>query len=395
VVLTLLDDIDGVLGYRPAESVAIRIRRPRRAFAVLRLDLPSRVPPDLTTFASVVTGMLARMSGVGAIDIVAFGSDHSHAAWPAGPADPPNDAERERLTAVVSALASAADAAGFTVASGWCVSDSHCARSDSSRLRSRRSWMPLRPSTSAAPAPATAEPASAPTAFTPSSGHDGSASRPVHPVDPVAGETFTGRTTTSQDAPSGDPHHGRFVPIARAEERRRVHALAALEALGDEEVDVVDLLAAWGSALVLDPGELSDARAVWLGRSLQRRLVRDCVLMQCAWGYESGLLALRESLAGPTRPGGAFDTFIGVGERAPDPRRLRSAVALLRRITECSPDTFCAAPFTMLAWLEWCRGRGSVASAYLGLALEADPSNQLALLFSQLVDSACLPQWIS
>ena len=67
---------------------------------------------------------------------------------------------------------------------------------------------------------------------------------------------------------------------------------------------------------------------------------------------------------------------------------------MLRGIAEVAPETLRAAPLTILAWLEWTRGRGTAASGYLDAALAADPEYLLARLFKQLLDGGATPLWL-
>ncbi|MCW1249106.1 DUF4192 domain-containing protein [Acaricomes phytoseiuli] len=52
-----------------------------------------------------------------------------------------------------------------------------------------------------------------------------------------------------------------------------------------------------------------------------------------------------------------------------------------------------AAALTILAWLEWCRGRGGHCRGYLLAALGQVPDYRLAVLFKQLFDNGLVSQW--
>jgi hypothetical protein len=117
----------------------------------------------------------------------------------------------------------------------------------------------------------------------------------------------------------------------------------------------------------------------------------------CAWGFEAGVIALHEA----TEPEGAtigasavHDTFLGVGDRPPAPGALRSAIDLLRHLVSCAPESMAAPALTMLAWLEWARGRGSVADAYLETCLRVDPEYRLARLLQVMIQHGFVPEWI-
>lgn len=374
----LLREIESLLGYRPADSLVVRIRRRRRSAGVLRVDLPRRPadgpdpldqspPPDAPpldqspTFdesqhfclvADIVTGHLSRLSGVVAVDLVAFGDGGAEPS--AAGVDVPADLQGVRLAKAIDAVRARLAAAGFEVLGAYCVVGEQRVAAESA---------------------------------------DAAAQNAVSPA-----------------ASPLDAHHGGFVPLNAVPAARRARALAALATLQSRapaavtegsvpvvhEPDVVDHLVRWRTVLDWQASMPSEVRAIELAWSLRHKLVRDAVLMQCAWGFEAGLLAVQESfeITPAQRSTGVFATFIGECGRAPTAQRLRRAVDVLRHIVECSPEQITAAPLTMLAWLEWARGRGTASAAYLAEALVVDPDYELAGLFKALVRRGFLPEWI-
>ncbi|GAA2223689.1 DUF4192 domain-containing protein [Herbiconiux moechotypicola] len=371
VLEPLLADLDSVLGFRPTRSLALRIRRPARPFAVLRLDLPG--PPasrqEGERLAAAVVGLLARVPGAGSLDLVAFGEPSARVSTTraapgcapdaGGRAEPPAE-EARRLLAAVSAVRRGAQAAGYAVLEGWCVSGERALEAFSARGPGARSG--------------------------PGSGEGAARGwievSPGPELKPAGG--------------GGDVHSGGFVPIPEASEQCRARSLATLAALGGSKAGsgpdwMAERVRLWHEALAREAPP-SEARSVELGAWLQHKRVRDGVLVMCAWGLDAGLRVL---------PGGSrqeadryFGAVLGEGSVAPDDVRVRAAVELLRRIVECSPVTLAAAPLTILAWLEWTRGRGSVCGAYLRLALLADADYELAVLLGEATSHGRVPEWV-
>ncbi|WP_291053852.1 DUF4192 family protein [Herbiconiux sp.] len=348
--LALLHDIDTVLGLRPRQSLVLRVRRRRKPIAVLRLDLPQ--PPGLRTdatwrlehlrFAHVLTGLLARVQQAAAVTVVVYGE------W----AEP-----ERRLVEVVSGCL---EAAGFPVEAAVCVAGDRWA-SVLGAAADRPDWRDV-------PAP-----------------------RRQPAVTP-------GRA---------GPHRGPFLAIDPIDPERRLRALATLEAsfAGADETpggpDVAEALLDWRGALSDHGGLPADPRAIRLAWVLRHKRIRDGVLLQCAWGFEAAILALHDSPPPADRddPGGAAPTpgyasFLGDGREPPEAARLRRAVEVLRRVVACAPETLTAPPLAILAWLEWCRGRGSVSAAYLQACLRIDPDYELARLFRPLLASGHVPEWL-
>lgn len=365
--LALFHCIDSVLGLRPRRSLVLHIRRRRKPFAVLRLDLPH--PPGVCTaatwrlehqrFAHVLTGLVARVNQVAAVTIVLYGDD-----W---------GIPEQRLMAVVSGSLAAA---GFSVEASFCVAGDRWAAVHGPGS-SRPVWQGL----------------------------------PPCPQQPAAEHTG-----------ACDPHRGAFRRIDPIDPERRRRALATVEAStggGNDAPTGADAVAAlldWRAALADRAALPADARAIALVWALRNARVRDGVLVQCAWGFEAAVLALqhpgephvlrgaRESAAephpvGPYSPrphqaGPGYASVLGDGAEPPPAALVRRAVEVLRHVVACAPEPITAPPLAILAWLEWCRGRGSVSAAYLQACLAVDPDYQLALLFRPLLETGHVPEWI-
>jgi hypothetical protein len=394
VEVDVVADIVRTLGFWPRGSLALRIRRRRRPFAVLRVDLPSAPDPGtagdpasvpaadadaVLQLAGTLTGLLSRLTGVARVDFVYFAPSPSSAGPSTEPLPRRNRRRRPRLPTasageLLTTLAAGLDAAGFSIGELLEVSGGVVRRLEPD---SRRGDAPRPPRTGVAVTlpELLAGPARQTDADTPGQAHP------------------------TRSAPPPDLHRGAFVPMAHIPDELTSAALAALGLPAEDtdraEVDPMRALQLWCSALepaAALPTEIGAIRLAW---PLRRRLLRDLVLMQCAWGLDGAVRALAESLDGSdARAGSVFSTFLGAADDAPLDQTLRRSVEVLRRIAECVPPSLAASPLVMLAWLEWCRGRGTVAAAYLDDCLAADPACSLAHLFRQILDQGLVPQWL-
>ncbi|QJU53241.1 DUF4192 family protein [Herbiconiux sp. KACC 21604] len=361
----VIDEVERVLGYRPENSLVLRLRRGARPAAVLRVDLPGGRGGDAADvarhgpFAREVAALSARVRKVVTVDVVVFGCIPRLA--------PPGAHEESRLEALAAAVRGGLADAGYPIGWSVCVSGVEMA-------------LPMRAT------------------------------------------------------PRADPHHGPFVPLRAVSDHKSAPGRASLAPLdgnttpadsptgkvaGETPAEtpacVVAALRAWRAALRASLPTLTEARCVALSGTLCREPVRDSVLVLSAWGFDAALTVVGEAvrdqraargrghdalarLLGMEVPAGATDGVCGGeaagGLEAPEPWRVRRAVEVLRTVAESSPGGLAAAPLTILGWLEWSRGRGSAAGAYLDLARAADPGYTLALGLSTLVDRGAVPGWV-
>jgi hypothetical protein len=154
----------------------------------------------------------------------------------------------------------------------------------------------------------------------------------------------------------------------------------------------------WREALEVLPVELTPEQMAPLLWSIRDKGIRDCVLMELAWGSRGGRLAARDSEAlnsgGSIGEDSILATFVGDGLTAPSGLRLECAIRLLRHLAAHSPEPWRLAPLTMLAWLEWARGSGTAAGGYLDAALLIGPGYELARLFRTLINTGRVPDWV-
>lgn len=154
----------------------------------------------------------------------------------------------------------------------------------------------------------------------------------------------------------------------------------------------------WRGALELLPADLTPEQMAPLLWSLRDKGIRDCVLMELAWGRRGGRLAARDTeilnRGGSIGEDSILSTFVGDGSTGPSGLRIECAIRLLRHLAGHSPEPWRLAPLTMLAWLEWARGSGTAAGGYLDQALAIGPGYELARLFHTLIGTGRVPDWV-
>lgn len=87
------------------------------------------------------------------------------------------------------------------------------------------------------------------------------------------------------------------------------------------------------------------------------------------------------------------DVLLGQHSGVPDWPTVNRAAALFQSLLGYSHGTPAATLLTMLAWIEWIKGRGSSAARYVASCLEIDPDYELAILLDELFSRGILPQW--
>ncbi|WP_026819612.1 DUF4192 domain-containing protein [Arthrobacter castelli] len=166
--------------------------------------------------------------------------------------------------------------------------------------------------------------------------------------------------------------------------------------------------------------------------SLNTKMIRDCLLVQISVGRSTALTgagfsgALEPAGGYPVVPDGlrralkiapmadalgggdrlavgdpdaedkllAFrDVLLGQHTGVPDWPVINRAAMLFQSLLEYSTGTPAAALLTMLAWIEWIKGRGSSAAKYVDSCLQIDPEYELAILLDELFSAGMLPSW--
>ncbi|MBG0741633.1 DUF4192 domain-containing protein [Paeniglutamicibacter antarcticus] len=212
--------------------------------------------------------------------------------------------------------------------------------------------------------------------------------------------------------------------------QREVHKHDALLAGRQrEQAQFKAVLQAWELAILRWPEPPTASSAGYLLASLQSVTIRDSVLVlasvsaRLAFGGALACRLLIDSEHAVTRPAPwdpnrseqdalrrsfsqlqddrgqdlAVQDFgsILVGEGASDPdwQKLDVMDELLTYLSRAGTAGPRAAVLTMLAWTQWCRGRGSSADAYLQLALREFGGYPLAVLLEELISRGSICNW--
>ncbi|MDN3904919.1 DUF4192 family protein [Arthrobacter sp. YD2] len=124
-------------------------------------------------------------------------------------------------------------------------------------------------------------------------------------------------------------------------------------------------------------------------------------------GARTGRARTGRARTGPASPGGPIPRgaapgqaagyfrgiLVGRGGGTPDWPLLDRANNVFTDLAAASEGEARAALLSLLAWIEWARGRGSRAHVYLEQSLAAQPGYRLALLLGELLGTGVLPDW--
>lgn len=335
----LLALVPSLVGMAPRRSLVVVVFRGSRTMGALRLDLPARgVVADLAGHA---VGIVCRLDGADGMVPVVYTDDSFEAAL--RPA-------RELL----DALAVAGRRAGLRLKDALCVAaDAYGSLLEPDRPPVARPLEELR------------EPAGLPPLL------DVEAAVALEGVPEEDRRRFLGRVRRSAGA-SG--RSGRTVE----------GILTAPDPVGALE-----------RALDLDRTDLVPVPV--LAALADLPVLRDLLLLQIGWGPLFGAEVLARTLLPDEEPLGPEEApglaFCGGDMPRPDPDRIERAIELLRLTAAHLPERHRAPLLTMLAWLHWSLGRGSVAGRFVDLALTVDARYGLAGLLARMVAAGMLPEW--
>jgi hypothetical protein len=136
-------------------------------------------------------------------------------------------------------------------------------------------------------------------------------------------------------------------------------------------------------------------QAAVLGWCLARPSLRDVGIVQWASdrvGGDTALDAQRRWEEGEEYPADLASVMWGESER-PDPRRLDTALELVRCVAAQIPEAHRAGALATAAWLAWSLGRSTHADRYAAAALRIEPEHGLAEIVRSFVAHAHLPDW--
>jgi hypothetical protein len=131
--------------------------------------------------------------------------------------------------------------------------------------------------------------------------------------------------------------------------------------------------------------------------SLQHARFSDPVMLQWASEADTAVRLWTEVVnfqVGDDLDGSeCVDMLNGLGRR-PDPERVERGVQFLLRLVACADDTVRSRPLTMLAWLHWALGRGSLADVYLSEARRLTPQDPRVDELDVVIRTGGLPPWL-
>lgn len=132
--------------------------------------------------------------------------------------------------------------------------------------------------------------------------------------------------------------------------------------------------------------------------SLHDKMLRDLLPYLAGRGEVRARQAFNE-VSRSTEYGEASEDFsgflLGTSEVKPDWERLDRLWFICRDLLGVSAGTDHAALLCLLGWIEWAKGRGSLALNLLKAALRTNPEYRLAQLLLRLLEAGEMPSWVA
>lgn len=230
-----------------------------------------------------------------------------------------------------------------------------------------------------------------------------------HPLAMIAASPAAGALPNDPRALPITVADGARLPVATEKERREVSrararqrkALLDVNALTPPRWDddaTARFVAMVEEQLGPDAKRCAPREAAVVIGALQSDMARDAALLQWSFGPAMGQRVVEEDLEflqNPELVGGDEETtrlLLGVGPR-PDPVRIERAIEVLKRLASLAPRADLPGLLTMLAWLSWALGRGSIAGAFTDRARSLDPECGFAALLDAILSGGHLPEW--
>lgn len=346
---TLIAMVPELVGFVPQDSLVLVVFSGRRSCGTYRVNLPDPDRPErYKHYVTTLLGMLCRLRGADGVLPIVY-TDDRYAECDGIP----------RATLAARVL-ERARSAGFRVLDAYCVAaDGWGSYLGSQRRRDRGSLDAARQARRGAPD-------ARPVAATP----EAEAALPS--------VTLQGSSET-------------------------LDALAAVSAQQLRECSPVEL----AESVVRSGATVSAHTAALLALVAESPADRDVLLYTWAWGPAVGQQAgaLNARLLGAEITGATLDSLgederdlaLALGGRSRLPRppvgRVLQAAAALKAAAALAPEELRCPLLTMLAWLHWSLGRGSVAGAFLDRARALNEAYPLAVLLGRLVESGSIPEW--
>ncbi|MGO2051751.1 hypothetical protein CIK76_11145 [Glutamicibacter sp. BW80] len=333
--------IPHALGFHPQKSMVLLLIVGQRLEATLRVDLPSEIHEvDRRPWVAQVLGLLRRLPQVRSVVAVVYA---------------PGDikiAEQIPYQQMIGELEEAFDPHGIQLRQAWC-------------LCREKVW----------------------------DYDDGDVGVTFPRPDIALGETNLSLVLAGS-APLDRPWDG--TGIATWANAAEVQELTG--AFGD---DLLDSLDEWAEVLNLSDDEalerihsssLSSARML---AGLRIRLVRDVLPFLAGVGTAQTMEMTKQLCVGnggeQVKP--LADFLLGRGWQSPDWKRLERLWLVSRDLLGVAVDGERHALMCILAWIEWARGRGTMAIALIDRVLSERGDYRLAQLLRELMNRGSMPEW--
>lgn len=333
--------IPHALGFHPQKSLVLLLIVGQRLEATLRVDLPGKIhPEDRQAWVDQVLGLLRRLPQIRSVVAVVYAADETQ--------NPHRIPYREVIGELDLALA----LTDVHLRQAWCLSGD-------------RLWDYAEDDVKA------------------------TSPRPnVALGDTNLSLVFAG------SAPLDRPWDGTGIP--EWDDAEHVRRLAT-----SLEQDVLDGLEQW--AEVLDMGDAqalaflhcSQFDAARMLAGLKKRIVRDVLPYLAGVGAEQTIKMTEQlclnSVTGQAKP--LADFLLGRGWQCPDWKRIERLWTICRDLLGVALDEERHALLCILAWIEWARGRGSMAIVLLDRVLDEQGDYRLAQLLRELMNRGAMPEW--
>lgn len=175
-----------------------------------------------------------------------------------------------------------------------------------------------------------------------------------------------------------------------------------IRVLADElEGDFLDCLDTWAIVLSTTPFHAEQlirenpAVPARLIRGLDTRMVRDILPYLAGVGATAAQEAIITMANCPKDEADSelADFLLGRGTHGPEWEEIDHLWFICRDLLGVAQGGRRAALLCLMAWIEWAKGRGSMAMALLRNALKVEPEYRLAQLLEQLLQCGIMPEW--
>lgn len=169
---------------------------------------------------------------------------------------------------------------------------------------------------------------------------------------------------------------------------------------------VVDWLKLWDGQLANGPQMLDSAQVAEFLTSLEHTRVRDAVLALACFDFTTALRGMVTLGQFPSQVATAAglstnssdgihvrDCMRGQSERAPDWHRVHELERLCHQLLPLSDAGSGGAITAILVWIEWARGRGSIAATYVKQARKRFPTNHLLVMLENFLRQGLVSGW--